>query len=62
MLDNGVIDRGPNGSAPWGDLVGEVEIGWASGDADPRYVGVFDASPATVEPEGMPAPLPTAAR
>lgn len=35
VLDNGMIDRGPVGDAPFGDLVGEIEIGWASGDADP---------------------------
>jgi len=35
-LGNGFFDAGPAGGAPFGDLVGEIEIGWASGDADPE--------------------------
>lgn len=48
-LPNGAILPPPGGGGPaWGDVVAEVELGWASGDADPgdgtskRFV--FDAN------------------
>jgi hypothetical protein len=48
VLANGQHVLPPGGEEPWGDVVAEIEAGWASGDADPgdgvskRFV--FDAN------------------
>lgn len=35
LANGAIVDPPGGGGASWGDIVGEVEVGWASGDADP---------------------------